>query len=157
MKLVRAWLVPVTLVTGGIIIGIVVASNMGWLQSGTAGPEPILSPIVLPVATAPQLPMGGGSGKNFVEIAKLVKPAVVNISATRSGKSGENPHGSPLDDPFFRKFFGDEFFKRDAPQREPKERGQGSGVIVESNGLIVTNNHVVNKADDIRVFLSDKR
>jgi serine protease Do len=157
MKLVRAWLVPVTLVTGGIIIGIVVASNMGWLQSGTAGPEPILSPIALPVATAPQLPMGGGSGKNFVEIAKLVKPAVVNISATRSGKSGENPHGSPLDDPFFRKFFGDEFFKRDAPQREPKERGQGSGVIVEANGLIVTNNHVVNKADDIRVFLSDKR
>jgi serine protease Do len=159
MKLVRAWLVPFTLVAGGIIIGIVVASDMGWLPTGTAGPEPIPNPIVRPVATAPQLPMAGGSGKNFVEIAKSVKPAVVNIAATRSGKSGDNPHGSPLDDPFFRKFFGDEFFKRDrdAPQREPKERGQGSGVIVEANGLIVTNNHVVNKADDIRVFLSDKR
>jgi serine protease Do len=159
MKLVRAWLVPVTLVAGGIIIGIVVASNMGWLPTGTAGPEPIPNPIVRPVATAPQVPMAGGSGKNFVEIAKSVKPAVVNIAATRSGKSGENPHGAPLDDPFFRKFFGDEFFKRDrdAPPREPKERGQGSGVIVETNGLIVTNNHVVNKADDIRVFLPDKR
>jgi serine protease Do len=159
MKLVRAWLVPVTLVAGGIIIGIVVASNMGWLPTGTAGPEPIPNPIVRPVATAPQVPMAGGSGKNFVDIAKSVKPAVVNIAATRSGKSGENPHGAPLDDPFFRKFFGDEFFKRDrdAPQREPKERGQGSGVIVEANGLIVTNNHVVNKADDIRVFLPDKR
>src|SRR3989442_208738 len=157
MKLVRAWLVPVTLVAGGIIIGVVVASNMGWLPTGTAGPELIPNPIVRPVATAPQLPMAGGSGKNFVEIAKSVKPAVVNIAATRSGKSGESPHGAPLDDPFFRKFFGDEFFKRDAPQREPKERGQGSGVIVEANGLIVTNNHVVNKADEIRVFLSDKR
>jgi serine protease Do len=157
MKLVRAGLVSIALVTGGIIIGIVVASNMGWLPTGTAGPEPIPSPIVRPVATAPQLPMGGGSSKNFVEIAKSVKPAVVNIAATRTGKSGEGPHGSPLDDPFFRKFFGDEFFKRDAPQREPKERGQGSGVIVEANGLIITNNHVVNKADDIRVFLSDKR
>jgi serine protease Do len=159
MKLVRAWLVPFTLVAGGIIIGIVVASNMGWLPTGTAGPEPIPNPIVRPVATAPQLPMAGGSGKNFVEIAKSVKPAVVNIAATRSGKSAENPHSAPLDDPFFRKFFGDEFFKRDrdAPQREPKERGQGSGVIVEANGLIVTNNHVVNKADEIRVFLSDKR
>jgi serine protease Do len=157
MKLVRAGLVPLALITGGIIIGIVVASNMGWLTSGTAGPEPIPSPIIRPVATAPQLPMMGGGGKNFVEIAKLVKPAVVNIAATRSGKPGESPHGSPLDDPFFRKFFGDELFKRDAPHREPKERGQGSGVIVESNGLIVTNNHVVNKADDIRVFLSDKR
>jgi serine protease Do len=159
MKLVRAWLVPFTLVIGGIIIGILVASDMGWLPTGTAGPEPIPNPIVRPVATAPQLPMIGGGGKNFVEIAKSVKPAVVNIAATRSGKSGESPHGAPLDDPFFRKFFGDEFFKRDrdAPQREPKERGQGSGVIVEANGLIVTNNHVVNKADEIRVFLSDKR
>ena len=158
MKLVRAWLVPFTLVTGGVIIGIVVASNMGWLPTGTAGPEPIPNPIVRPVATAPQLPMAGGDGKNFVEIAKSVKPAVVNIAATRSGKPGEGPHGSPLEEPFFRKFFGDEFFKRDGPhQREPKERGQGSGVIVEANGLIVTNNHVVNKADEIRVFLSDKR
>ena len=157
MKPVRAWLVPVTLVAVGIVIGIVVASDMGWLPTGTAGPEPIPDPIARPVATAPQLPMAGGSGKNFVEIAKSVKPGVVNIAATRSGKSGEGSQSSPLDDPFFRKFFGDEFFKRDAPQREPKERGQGSGVIVEANGLIITNNHVVNKADEIRVFLSDKR
>ena len=49
------------------------------------------------------------------------------------------------------------FSSGDQPQRERKERGQGSGVIVESNGLIITNNHVVNKADEIRVFLSDKR
>ena len=152
MKLVRAGLVPLVLVTGGVIIGVVVASNMGWLPTGTAGPEPIPDPIVRPVATAPQLPMAGGSGKNFVEIAKSVKPAVVNIAATRSGKSGEGPHGSPLDDPFFRKFFGDELFKRDTPHREQKERGQGSGVIVESNGLIVTNNHVVNKADEFGSF-----
>ena len=45
MKLVRAGLVPLALVTGGIIIGIVVASNMGWLPTGTAGPEPIPNPI----------------------------------------------------------------------------------------------------------------
>ena len=157
MKFVRAWLVPFTLVTGGIVIGVVMASNMGWLPTGSAGPEPIPDPIVRPVATAPQLPMGGGDGKNFVEIAKFVKPAVVNIAASRSGKSGDSPHSSPFDDPFFRKFFGDEFLKRDSPHREPKERGQGSGVIVEPNGLIITNNHVVNKADEIRVFLSDKR
>ena len=89
MKLVRAWLVPFTLVAGGVIIGIVVASNMGWLPTGTAGPDPIPNPIARPVATAPQLPMAGGSGKNFVEIAKSVKPAVVNIAATRSGKAGD--------------------------------------------------------------------
>ncbi len=159
MKLVRAWVIPSSLVVIGIVIGIVVASDMGWLPIGTAGPEPALEPIVRPVATAPQPPLAGGSGKNFVEIAKSVKPAVVNIAATRNGKAGEGSQSSPFDDPFFRKFFGDEFFKRDrdAPQREPKERGQGSGVVVEGNGLIITNNHVVNKADEIRVFLSDKR
>ncbi len=153
----RSWLIPFVLVAVGIVIGVVVASDMGWLPTGSAGPDPIPNGIVRPVATAPQLPMGGGNAKNFVEIAKMVKPAVVNIAATRSGKSGEGPQSSPFDDPFFRKFFGDEFFKRDAPQRERKERGQGSGVIVDPNGLIITNNHVVNKADEIRVILSDKR
>jgi len=157
MRVVRGWPIPLVLVTVGIVIGIVVASDMGWLPTGRAGPQATPDPIVRPVATAPQLPITGGNGRNFVEIAKSVKPAVVNIAATRTGKSGEGQPGSPLDDPFFRKFFGDEFFKRDSPQREPKERGQGSGVIVDASGLIITNNHVVNKADEIRVFLSDKR
>ena len=155
MKSRRPWIVPFALIAVGIVIGIVVASDMGWLPNGTAGPEPVPVPLARPVATAPQLPMSGGNGKNFVEIAKSVKPAVVNIAATRTGKAGEGPQGSPFDDPFFRRFFGDEF-KRDMP-KERKENGQGSGVIVDPSGLIITNNHVVNKADDIRVVLSDKR
>ena len=155
MKSRRPWIVPFTLIAVGIVIGIVVASDMGWLPNGTAGPEPAPAPLARPVVTAPQLPMSGGNGKNFVEIAKSVKPAVVNIAATRTGKAGEGPQGSPFDDPFFRRFFGDEF-KRDMP-KERKEKGQGSGVIVDPSGLIITNNHVVNKADDIRVVLSDKR
>ncbi|HEY6085277.1 MAG TPA: DegQ family serine endoprotease [Nitrospira sp.] len=157
MKVDRSWLLGVGLVAAGILIGVVVASDLGWLPKGAAGPDPMPDPIVRPVATAPQPPGPSLNGKNFVEIAKTVKPAVVNIAATRSGKSGDGPHSSPFDDPFFRKFFGDEFFKRDAPQRDRKERGQGSGVIVDANGIIITNNHVVNKADEIRVFLSDKR
>jgi serine protease Do len=149
----RAWVVSVLLVGIGIVIGVMVASDLGWLPSGTAGPEPKPSVTVRPVATAPQSPITSGSARNFVEIAKIVKPTVVNISATRSGRGGEGFQGSPFDDPFFRRFFGEEFFKR-----EPrKERGQGSGVIVDANGLIITNNHVVNKADEIKVVLSDKR
>ena len=157
MQKSRSWLFPFVFVAVGIVIGIVVASDMGWLPSGTAGPDQNPNGIVRPVATAPQVPMAGGNAKNFVDIAKTVKPAVVNIAASRSGKSGDGPQSSPFDDPFFRRFFGDEFFKRDQPHRERKERGQGSGVIVDPNGLILTNNHVVNKADEIRVFLSDKR
>src|SRR5574341_1193181 len=147
----RSWLVPVLLVGIGIGIGVMVASDLGWLPSGTAGPEPRPTVEVRPVATAPQSPITSGSGRNFVEIAKLVKPTVVNISATRSGRSGEGLRGSPFDDPFFRRFFGEELPK------ERKERGQGSGVIVDASGVIITNNHVVNKADDIKVVLSDKR
>jgi len=153
----RNWLVAAVLLTAGIIIGFVVASDLGWLPIGTAGPEPDSQVLVRPVATAPQPPVSGGGAKSFVEIAKMVRPAVVNIAATRSGKSGEGPLSSPFDDPFFRRFFGDEFFRRDQPHRERKERGQGSGVIVDASGLIITNNHVVNKADEIRVILSDKR
>jgi serine protease Do len=152
----RSWLIPVLLVGIGVVIGVMVASDLGWLPSGTAGPEQRTSVEIRPVATAPQSPITSGSGRNFVEIAKLVKPTVVNISATRTGRSGEGLQGSPFDDPFFRRFFGEEFFKREAP-KERKERGQGSGVIVDANGVIITNNHVVSKADDIKVVLSDKR
>ncbi|HET9844529.1 MAG TPA: DegQ family serine endoprotease [Nitrospira sp.] len=149
-------LVPYLLLAFGAVIGVVVASDLGWMPSGSAGPDTRGNGAVYPIATAPQQPVTGGTAKSFVEIAKTVKPAVVNIAASRSGKAGDGPQSSPFDDPFFRRFFGDEFFKRDQPHQR-KERGQGSGVIVDPNGLIITNNHVVNKADDIRVILSDKR
>jgi serine protease Do len=149
-------LVPYLLLAFGAVIGVVVASDLGWMPSGSAGPDTRGNTAVYPMATAPQQPVTGGTAKSFVEIAKMVKPAVVNIAASRSGKAGDGPQSSPFDDPFFRRFFGDEFFKRDQPHQR-KERGQGSGVIVDPNGLIITNNHVVNKADDIRVILSDKR
>lgn len=155
----RRWVVPAVLLTVGMIIGLVVASDLGWLPTGHAVPDSV-PPQVRPVSTAPQPILPGMGSQSFVEIAKAVKPAVVNIYATKTGKA-EGSHASPLDDPFFRKFFGDEFFRRfeqqPPQQKERKERGLGSGVIVESNGLIITNNHVVGKADEIRVTLSDKR
>ena len=155
----RRWMAAATLLTVGIVIGFVVASDLGWLPAGHAVPDAssIAStrPVATPVSTAPQPVLGWGS-QTFVDIAKSVKPAVVNIYATKSGRS-EGSGTAPFDDPLFRKFFGDEFFKKYEHPKERKERGLGSGVIVESNGLIITNNHVVGKADEIRVTLSDKR
>ncbi len=158
----RSWIFAATLLTAGMIIGFVVASDLGWLPTGHAVPEassPSVTPsIARPVTTAPQPVLSGVGGQSFVEIAKAVKPAVVNIYATKSSSRGDGPHAMPFDDPFFRRFFGDEFFRRFEQQpKERKERGLGSGVIVESNGMIITNNHVVGKADEIRVTLSDKR
>jgi serine protease Do len=144
------------LVGSGILIGLVIAADLGWLPFGHAIPD---APV-RPVTTAPQPPassLGTGDNQNFVQIAKRVKPAVVNIFTARSGKGSEGPHALPFDDPFFRRFFGDEFFRRFEAPRERKERSLGSGVIVDPAGLIITNNHVVSKADEIKVYLSDKR
>jgi len=157
----KNWVVAAALLTAGIIIGFVVASDLGWLSNGHAVPDASSvapsspPPIVRPVSTAPQ-PILGGGNQTFVDIAKSVKPAVVNIYATKSGR-GEGSGGTPFDDPLFRKFFGDEFFRKFEHPKEKKERGLGSGVIVDPTGLIITNNHVVGKADEIRVTLSDKR
>ncbi|MBI5411013.1 MAG: DegQ family serine endoprotease [Nitrospirae bacterium] len=150
-----SWFVKSLLVSVGIVIGIIVASDLGWLPFGHAVPE---MPLKQEPAATPPPAAGLGGDRNFVQVAKAVTPTVVNIFATRTGKGGgEGPHAMPFDDPFFRKFFGDEFFRRFEAPRERKERSLGSGVVVDANGLIITNNHVVSKADEIKVFLSDKR
>jgi serine protease Do len=94
------------------------------------------------------------TGQAMAEIAEAVKPAIVNIATVRTEKTGGmNPL---LDDPFFRRFFGDQFRHRDIP-KERKASSLGSGVIVSPDGYILTNNHVVKNADKIKVLLSDKR
>jgi serine protease Do len=91
-------------------------------------------------------------GEATAEISEAVRPAVVNISTTRTVKVRENINPF-FDDPFLRRFFGDQF-------RTPKERkaaNLGSGVIIDSGGYILTANHVIHGAEEIRVTLSDKR
>jgi serine protease Do len=94
------------------------------------------------------------TGRAMAEVTSAVKPAIVNISTTRTVKvaGGRDPF---LDDPFFKRFFGDNFH-----QKQPKEQksvGLGSGVIVSSDGYIITNYHVVKDADEIKVLMSDKK
>ncbi len=90
---------------------------------------------------------------SFADLADQVKYAVVNISTTQVVK--ENPM-QPFMSPNspFREFFGDEFFKRffgDTPRGEMKTHALGSGFIIDEEGLIMTNNHVVEKATEIKI------
>ena len=86
----------------------------------------------------------------FAAIARAVTPAVVNVGTKKRIRVRQSPF---MDDPFFRQFFGDFF----GIPRERWEQSLGSGVIVSPEGYIVTNNHVVAQADEIRVLLSDRR
>ena len=102
---------------------------------------------------------------NFTEIARMRMDAVVHISSMQEVSAPQGGY-QQLPDPF-RDFFGDEFFKRyneqqrqNAPQQEmppQQRRGTGSGVIINSDGYIVTNNHVVADADELQVTLHDNR
>ncbi len=98
----------------------------------------------------------GNFSKALAEVAEAVRPAVVNISTTTTISAGENPFGDMFNDPFFRRFFGDQF-EHPGLKRKQKSSALGSGVIVSDAGYILTNNHVVKGADDIKVVLYDKR
>ena len=115
--------------------------------------------LLIAVAALPALSQGKESGlPSLSELARELKPAVVNISTTQLVKS-------PMDDFFkdfrgFRDFFGDEFFRRffgDMQPREFKRKSLGSGFIIDREGHILTNNHVIEKADKITVKMANEK
>jgi len=85
---------------------------------------------------------------SYAPVVKRVTPSVVNVYAARVVEN-RNPL---MDDPIFRRFFGGP-----GMPREQVQRSLGSGVIVDHSGLIVTNNHVIENADQVKVSLADKR
>jgi serine protease Do len=86
---------------------------------------------------------------SFAPVVKSVTPSVVNVYATTISQRSRSPF---LDDPFFQRFFGDRDFMQDRPQ---KSQSLGSGVIVDGSGVIITNEHVIEGATDIRIATND--
>ncbi|MCX5641963.1 MAG: Do family serine endopeptidase [Candidatus Omnitrophica bacterium] len=106
---------------------------------------------VLPLTLSPEIT---SLEQASVRVAEAVNPAVVNIRTTQKVAGSQNQFGDLFNDPFFRRFFGD------TQPQEPKEYlrpALGSGVIVSPDGYILTNNHVVKDATEVKVKLLDNR
>jgi serine protease DegQ len=142
----RLWLLFAQTVTVGLAIWFIVASLKpewtGHLIGASRDARTAAAPTPVREAPAGATPAHG----SYREAAQRAMPAVVNIYTTKATRQPQQPF---MDDPLFRKFFGE--------QQEEKQFSLGSGVIVSSKGYILTNNHVIETADEIEVALADGR
>ncbi len=153
-------LIGVVLLITGIFLGLGIAGDMRVDRKNAEHTRSFEGSSVKPLLTA--LPLTGESNiqaqsVTLIDVAKRARPAVVNISTSVSSKSQSSRRSPFLDDPFFRRFFGEEFERRFEAPESPLQQGTGSGVIVREDGYIITNNHVVEAGDEIQVTLADKR
>jgi serine protease Do len=145
----KLWVLALVFTLLGLAMGLVLSSSLNLPQDGYSQEAASLQ-AVLKEGNFLQL-----YGQAMAQVVEAVKASVVNISTTRRVRLRGVP--SPFfDDPFFRRFFGEEF-RWMVPPRERRTMSLGSGVIVSPDGYILTNNHVIRGAEQIKVTLADKR
>jgi serine protease Do len=135
----------------GILIGTLINTQVNAARDQNAAPD--ATPLTVPRLSA--------LGNDFTALAKKLEPSVVNITvdvapSEKSAAKGQAPDDNSDEVPdFFKRFFGPDGSgsPQDIPGESPKRQASGSGFIVDKNGYIVTNNHVVENATKIRVRL----
>ncbi len=141
----RLWLLFAQTVTIALALWFIVATlKPEWLARRPAGIE--LQSTTVPVREADSATNAMQS--TYRTASQRAMPAVVNIFTTKAAKQQPHPFGG---DPLFRRFFGD------GPGADERQFSLGSGVIVSPDGYILTNNHVIEAADEIEVALADSR
>ena len=136
----RLWMIFAQTVTVSVAILFVVTTlRPDWLGERKTPPAITIQEAVAPGATPP-----AKAPSSYAEAARAALPSVVHIFTSKEVKTQRHPFA---DDPLFRHFFGDQFDE----QQSQRENSLGSGVIVNSQGLILTNHHVIESADEIEV------
>ena len=128
------------------LFGIGMASGMGWTDTSHAMPAIAEAPQVSEAAVKPALDLS----QAFVNLSEVVTPAVVRIESRLPARVATRQQVPDA----FRRFFD---IPEGSQPESPPELAGGSGFLISTDGYILTNNHVVEGADQIRVFLSDRR
>jgi len=114
----------------------------------------LLLPYIAKAESSADVELLDRSAKAFSRVVKDVKPAVVHIKVESTVEMSQE-YEQFFNNPFFERFFGPQHRFQDPQQRKRQQQGAGSGFIIDKDGYILTNNHVVEKADKITVTLSD--
>ncbi len=113
-----------------------------------------LAPFLARAENSKDIELLDRSARAFSRVVKDVKPAVVHIAVTSTVETNTE-YEQFFNHPFFERFFGPEYRFQDPQRRKRQQQGAGSGFIIDREGHILTNNHVVEKADKITVTLND--
>ena len=129
------------------------------------GPTAQASPVVqadvkpaLPPPSKEQISDARMLSRTFAQVASQMSPSVVRISISKGGGTGKRNavhRGNPFEGTPFERFFGDDGDEGGGMGPAPKQKGLGSGVVIDKKGYILTNNHVVEDADDVKVTFVD--